>query len=508
MKTLFMQINLYNTGEMKNFLLLVLILLLFSCQSNATQTATVLFVSDTEVEIEIKDPIDGYPNLVYVTRKIKLQPNIPVKHDINVDDFAFLNIESQKMNVRYSLLLLEGGNLTLNYLGGETTITGDNAAGIEYLITNYQKKGLLYYVNQLLPLMESKITDAIDFAGLDKEMETWRGNLPYKNDLRDFLVKKEISNQAYDILSKTLEYVYLDIESVLYMGTMQGQVNGYTPTKEENYKLFERVEYLCTDERYLNEYAPKYLYSSNDYYTLKYRFQDEEMKDELEEKYDKKVFGNFISWTLAHDNIQLKKFGNQAIFDIKNGVGVLCSEEFVKWFQNKFPGKEYPRIVSSLYAEHKEKVKNRDDTRVRFLDSKSINTFQDLVQLEELKGKHLYIDLWASWCSPCLAQFKYNEQVHELLIVHKDVVVVYISIDEDRKDEIWKKQIYNHNLNGFHMRATKTFSQYISSKLYDGKQIGIPRYLLLDKNGEILDANLPRPSELQKLEEAFAKVLY
>ena len=486
----------------KSHLLLILSIFLFLCQSNAGQTATVVFISDTKVEIEIKDPIDGYPNSFYVTRKIKLEPNIPVSHEINVDDFAFLNIEPQQMYGRYSLLLLEGSHLTVNYLAGKTTLTGDNAAGIEYLYANYIKRGEGFYVNQLVPVMESKITDSIDFAGLDKEMEAWRKDLPYKKDLLHLLKEKNISNKAYDILSKTLEYFYLNVESDLYMFTMQGQMKGYVPPKEERFKLFERIENLCTDKRYLNEKAPKYLYSSNEYYNLKYRFLSEEKKDELNRQYDELVLGNFISWMLAPDYIQLPLFGDNTISQFQNGVGLLTSKEFVQWFQKKFPDKEHTKIISKLYTDQQEKLNRPNETQAIFLDNKAINSFQDLVQLKELKGKYLYIDLWASWCSPCLAQFKYGDQVHDLLHKYKDVSVVYISIDEDRNDKAWKKQIYFHHLNGFHIRTTETFSKYISSKLYDGKMISVPRYLLLDKNGDILEDNLPRPSELQKLEKA------
>ncbi len=490
----------------KNLLLTILTLFLFSCQSNTTHIETVIFISDAEVEIKIKDPIDGYPNPFYVTRKIKLEPNIPVSHEINVDDFAFLNIESQQMQMKYPLLLLEGSTLTVNYLNGEVKLSGDNAAGIEYLYTNYIKRGKGFYVNQLAPVMESKITDSIDFAGLDKEMEAWRKDLLYKKDLLHLLKEKNISNKAYDILSKTLEYFYLNVESDLYMCTMQGQVKGYVPTKEERFKLFERIENLCTDEKYLNEKAPKYLYSSNDYDNLKYRFLTDEMKDELNRQYDELVLGNFISWMLAPDYIQLKKFGTNAISQLQDGVGRLTSKEFVQWFQKKFPDKEHTQIISKLYTDQQEKLNGSNETQAIFLDNKAINSFQDLVQSEELKGKYLYIDLWASWCSPCLAQFKYSDQVHDLIHKYKNVSVVYISIDEDRDDKTWKKQIYYHHLDGFHMRATETFSKYISSKLYDGKMTSVPRYIFLDKNGDILDDNLPRPSELQKLEKALDKI--
>ncbi len=166
---------------------LILTFFLFSCQSNATCFSTIVFISDTKVELEIKDPIDGNPNSFYVTQKIQLEPNVPISYKAKVTDFAFLNVESQQMQIKYSLLLLEGCSLTVNYLNGETVLSGDNAEGIEYLYKNYRKKGLGFYVNLLVPLMESQISDSINFIALDKEMEVWRENLQYKKDLLDLL---------------------------------------------------------------------------------------------------------------------------------------------------------------------------------------------------------------------------------------------------------------------------------------------------------------------------------
>lgn len=467
----------------------------------------VTFLSDTTAEVEIKEPIDGFPNTFYVTKKIQLEPNTPISFEMDVEDFAYLNVESQQMKVKYSLLILEGFHLTIKYLNGKTTLSGDNSKGIDYLYENYTKKGLGYYVNQMGSLVVTIIADSINFNKLDKTISTWNENLKYKKDLLNMLNQNEISNNAYDILTKTLEHAYLGIESMLYRGIINGMLKGYKPTEQERYKLFERIEKLFNNERYLNEKTPKYLYAfPNDYYELKYKFLSDGIKERMDKKYNKPIFGSYITWIFAPDYMQLKQLGTQAIFDIQNGVGQLNSEEFVQWFQNKFPDKEYTHIISKLYSKQKESL-NYNHSEAVFLDDKSINTFNDLAELPEVKGKYIYVDLWASWCSPCLAQFKYNKQLHDLLSTYKDVVIVYISIDEEKETETWKRQIKLHNLNGFHIRANKPLYEYISANVYNGKSVSVPRYLILKKNGEILMSDLPRPSEFNKLKDALDKAL-
>lgn len=116
--------------------------------------------------------------------------------------------------------------------------------------------------------------------------------------------------------------------------------------------------------------------------------------------------------------------------------------------------------------------------------------------LADLKGKYVYIDMWATWCGPCKKEIPFLKEVEEKY--HgKDIEFVSISVDKNK--EAWTKMVTEKELGGIQLHSgdDREFS-----KAYE--VTGIPRFILLDPNGNIVDADAPRPSS-PKLIEMFTE---
>ena len=112
--------------------------------------------------------------------------------------------------------------------------------------------------------------------------------------------------------------------------------------------------------------------------------------------------------------------------------------------------------------------------------------------INELIKKHPnkvhYIDFWATWCAPCMQELPFAEQI-KTMFDKDDVVFVYLA---NRSGEtIWKKTIEERDIQGDYYMLTET--QYSNmSKTFEIN--GIPHYVLIDKKGNIISKDAPRPS--------------
>lgn len=126
-----------------------------------------------------------------------------------------------------------------------------------------------------------------------------------------------------------------------------------------------------------------------------------------------------------------------------------------------------------------------------------------MVALKDFRGKAVYIDTWATWCAPCRAELPHLKKLEEAYKDDKRIAFVSISIDEEKDTQKWLDFIKKEELGGTQLHVNGWNNDYI--KYY--KINGIPRFLLIDQQGNIVSADAPRPSSGEELNALLKKTI-
>ncbi len=115
--------------------------------------------------------------------------------------------------------------------------------------------------------------------------------------------------------------------------------------------------------------------------------------------------------------------------------------------------------------------------------------------IESFKGKYILIDNWATWCGPCLQEIEKASEVQNTGVVEKDgIIILYLS--EDKNSASWESYMKK---NGKELKYSFLYSNVPNSFMQYFNITTIPRYVLLGKEGQLLDADAPRISEYGNL---------
>lgn len=122
--------------------------------------------------------------------------------------------------------------------------------------------------------------------------------------------------------------------------------------------------------------------------------------------------------------------------------------------------------------------------------SKYENHAGGATSLADLKGKYVYIDVWATWCGPCKVEIPHLKKV-EADYHNKNIEFVSVSIDRPKDYDKWVSMVTDKELGGVQLYADNNWESKFVKEYYIK---GIPRFILVDPEGNIVTADAPRPS--------------
>jgi thiol-disulfide isomerase/thioredoxin len=190
----------------------------------------------------------------------------------------------------------------------------------------------------------------------------------------------------------------------------------------------------------------------------------------------KENFSGIIKEYLIFNLLKRTKSGEN---EIKQNKGEL--ELAYHNFIDKSKSKNYKDYLTKLFSIGKIKIENNE----------VLNTSKKSIKLGEIvKDSLCYLDFWASWCAPCRAEMPSSKKLKEEY-AKKGVKFIYISTDNNIV--AWEKAM---NQIGLTSNESYILSNGANSPIAKQFKIeSIPRYILIGKNGKIINLNAPRPTD-------------
>ncbi|WP_439129842.1 TlpA family protein disulfide reductase, partial [Polaribacter sp.] len=206
------------------------------------------------------------------------------------------------------------------------------------------------------------------------------------------------------------------------------------------------------------------------------------------------LLGSDIAYLKSITAIDNNTIKNKLLYDdARYGITYTNNlEDYYKLFSENSTDEENNTKIAADYNKLKSLAKGSPSPK--FTDYE--NNAGGKMSLDDLKGSFVYIDVWATWCGPCIAEIpslkKVEKDFHD-----KNIKFVSVSIDTEDAYDKWKKMIVDKDLGGIQLLAENAWeSQFVEDYMIKG----IPRFILLDADGNIINANAPRPSNKKLVE--------
>lgn len=178
-------------------------------------------------------------------------------------------------------------------------------------------------------------------------------------------------------------------------------------------------------------------------------------------------------------------------------------------FTQQFPASSFnPHIRKMMDTLNKllsQQAGNKDIVVVKAYDK--VQSIYEVIK--GLEGKVVYLDVWGTWCGPCKEEIKHLPALRAAF-KDKNVAFVYLDMDTDDRDALWKEFIRVNEMTGIHLRKTReTIAPFWKELLanHPDKAEYYPQYFLFDRKGKLVVSKALRPSEQEALYRQINDVL-
>lgn len=467
---------------------LLLLFFLISLECHASE-GVIIFKTNQDVSIQVKRPISGMYNSWYVNDTIKLSTDKEVYYPLPSGAYGSVLCEYPS-NPKVEFYVFELDTVIVNYIDGKITFEGDNAEG-----NQYWNNGLIRDDLNIQNQIKSAIAKAFK---QDEDLSIALDKVTHSSLRVEILAKikrmadnKLITKQFATLLNNYMRSTLAN--TTLYELEYKSFTDSLSTNKLNTINHIRDSIYLSLNVDDVLPIRFSSLYISS-YYSYIYNKLDENGKKLLLGKYTENTFGPYCYWLLAPPKIQFQNLLDVFLFNHHFKIKDINLIKLYEYLSDNFPESEAMAIMRKMAEEEEKKVREK-----LIIIKEPVESLSDLTEIEDVKGHTLLLDLWATWCMPCRLQFRYLDDLHNLLNRYQNVTPLYISIDHKDNENVWHRIV--NEMSGFHLLASERLIKDIKEKVYVGeKSMSIPRYVLIAPNGKVINANLPRPDNIEKLE--------
>ncbi|MDR2653464.1 MAG: TlpA family protein disulfide reductase [Prevotellaceae bacterium] len=125
--------------------------------------------------------------------------------------------------------------------------------------------------------------------------------------------------------------------------------------------------------------------------------------------------------------------------------------------------------------------------------------------IEPYRGKVIFIDVWGTWCGPCLSNIKNYSHRFEEKFKDKDLIFMYLA--NKSPENAWRNYIKQQQLTGeqiVHYRLPDLQQNLLERKLNVNS---FPTYFIIDRKGKITDYKVHYPMDFENVVKELEKVL-
>lgn len=448
---------------MKTFYyVLITILLSTGCKKRVNNEITVIgHLKDTDIkevslksdDLTIKTPVDT--NGTFIIKFVCNQPRI---YQIRFKD-------------KLDLFLIPGDIVIINKDGEDYKFLGGQSALLcrYYLDWGKYRNKLSFRGNKKCYSLEPNDYTEKAYAYLDSTQIPLNKLVEKLKNINPAFLRLEKERLKYDMFGYLQAYGY----------GMHKYHTGKEPAINESFHNY-MIDVNLNDSSLMQLEDYKDFLTGYIYYTSKKDYQSN-----TEISKDKYAWTNIMLNSISHE------FKNQRILDyvihnliLEQTKLLQVNDKNLATFKKLCKNQDYIKEVENKYNELQTLRPGIPAPDFILYDANDKE-----YKLSDFKGKYLFIDVWGIFCGPCIKEIPYFKQIeHD----YKGKNIEFISACFENNRELWLKKIKEFNLEGIQLIVKGSWNSKFSK---DYQIPWVPTYILIDKEGKIIDARAPKPSE-------------